>query len=164
MSYRDGDLTPEECAKVGHVFSVPERSSCVCGVVRAPATPTGCPKHGHLPTPFIPKDCEACHPTSLQDDLRGAGLGGVLGTTPATQALLSDIAGTLRQDLGAERARAKALEARIESLEAERSGLKRGLSAAKRDLKRAREASDRWQAQAELLTESLRRMNVEGPK
>lgn len=119
-----------------------------------------CPRHDHLPTPLVPKDCDECHPRSLSELMGSSSI----GTTPATQALLSDIAGALREELRVERARAKELEARIESLEAERSGLKRGLSAAKRDLKRAREASDRWQAQAELLTESLGRMNVEGPK
>src|SRR5882757_1541489 len=50
-----------------------------------------CPRHDHLPSPWVPADCEECHPPRLS----GLMPSGPMGTTSATAELLSDIAGTL---------------------------------------------------------------------
>lgn len=119
-----------------------------------------CPRHDHLPTPLVPRDCHECHPRSLSELMGSSSI----GTTPATQALLSDIAGTLRQQLRESQEEVRRLSAQVDSLKSEVAGLKRGLGQAKRQATDVRKRLERSEAEKAVIIEAMERMNEEGPK
>lgn len=112
-----------------------------------------CPRHGHLPSPWHPRECTECFPPHLSELM----LADPMGTTPATVEVLSEALVSLRAQLRASDDALRSERAHVMALEAEVAGLKRGLSAVKRDAKEGRELLRQVLAEKHVIDEALRK-------